>query len=86
MVVRREEPAMVKHNQAGIARMAEMLRLPPALIGVAVAHIAERLGSSPSSVIATVGLALDQLKARSASAGGHSGAAQQGAPPGARKV
>lgn len=86
MVVRREQPAMVKHNQAGIQRMAELLSLPPALVAVAVAHIADRLGSSPGSVIGTVGLALDQLKARAASADGHSGAAQQGAPVGARKV
>ncbi|MDD5544407.1 MAG: hypothetical protein PHX83_14655 [Acidobacteriia bacterium] len=77
---------MVKHNQAGIARLAELLCLPPALVQVAVAHIGQRLGANPSSVIATVGLALDQLKARSACAGVDSGAAQQSALPRARKV
>lgn len=83
--IRRETDAAVRLNQAGIARMAELLELPPALVGVAVAHVAKVLGAPPSSVIATLGLAIDQLKARAVNAAG-SGAALAGALPGARKV
>lgn len=53
MVVRRD-PEAARQNHEAVYRIARLLALPPALVQVAVAHIAGRLGSTPGAVIGSV--------------------------------
>ncbi len=90
---RRPGGEVVSANQVEIERMAQALGLPAALVGVAVAHVAQRLEATPSEVIASFGAVIERLRVRAAkvvlpvAAAGVPLAAsvRKGAPIGARK-
>lgn len=61
---RRPGGQVIQANQVEIDRMATLLGLPAALVGVAVAHIARRLEVAPSEVIGSFGAVIDRLRTR----------------------
>ncbi len=61
---RRPGGHVVQANQVEIERMGEVLGLPAALVGVAVAHIARRLETTPSEVLASFGAVIERLSDR----------------------
>lgn len=60
MVVRRDVEA-ARRNHEAVYRIARTLALPPALVQVAVAHIAGRCATTPGVVIGSVETMLDGL-------------------------
>lgn len=87
MGVRDPGEAVVRQNQLEVERIAGLIRLPAALVGVAVAHIGRELDVSPSEVLGTLGMAIDRLRARGMrtkvdAGAGSSAPAIQGQPSG----
>lgn len=64
MGVRDPGDAVIRQNQLEVERIAGLICLPAALVGVAVAHIGRELGVTPSEVLGTLGMAIDRLRAR----------------------
>lgn len=57
----RRDPEAARRNHEAVYRIAKLLALPPALVQVAVAHISERLATSPGVVIGSVETMLSDL-------------------------